>query len=169
MQQAALRPSPQEWDEALRVNLLSMWLHQVLAFEHALNCLSRYGKRLATQQNKRLSECGQAAKSRAGQLWPTRTSAPAIYCHLCELSDLFALTSEPQFQLELTVAPRHFIWRDAWAHRGGRLQEFHPETYEYFRQRNGVEYRDDSAWPLDPAWQEARLSSHQIVQLLTPP
>ena len=25
---------PPEWEEALRVNRLSMWLHQVLAFEH---------------------------------------------------------------------------------------------------------------------------------------
>jgi len=165
--QAALRPSPQEWHEALRVNLLSMWLHQVLAFEHALNCLRHHGKDAARQQNKQLSECGQAAKTRARQLWPKRTSARGVYRSLCELGEVFGLASDPQFCHELAVAPRHFIWRDAWAHRGGRLQDFHQETYHYFRECNAVEDRDGSAWPLDPAWQEARLSFQQIVRLLT--
>jgi hypothetical protein len=169
--QAAPRrtPLPQEWHEALRVNLFSMWLHQVLAFEHALNSLWRYEKQVARRQGKLLSDFGGARKANARQLWPDRSSAIKIYHKLAELGEFLTVGSHPQFCHEVTVAPRHFIWRDAWAHIGGRLQERYPETYDYYRQRGAVEQRDGSAWPLDPAWQEARLSFQQLVQLLTRP
>ena len=166
-----LRPahSSPEWQEALKVNLLSMWLHQVLAFEQALATVCRHGRYLARQKGRPLSDFGRLRKAGAASLWPQRSSAITVYCHLSELGELLAVESDPQFEHETTVAPRHFIWRDAWAHRGGRLQEHDAQTYDYFLARDALEERAGSAWPLDPALQEARLSFQQLVRLLASP
>jgi hypothetical protein len=82
------------------------------------------------------------------------------------VGSLLGLDSDAQFRHEITVAPRHYIWRDAWVHRGGRLREYHQQTYEYFEQRGGLTELNGCAWPRDPAWSEARLSFRKLVEPL---
>jgi len=156
-----------EWEEALRVNRLSMWVHQVLAFDDALGLLRAVAKEVAG--GRTLRQFGKQQKASVDSIWPASRAtshARGTYCSLCEVGDVFGVLGDRQYEHELEVAPRHFVWRGAWAHHGGKLREYHEETYGYFKERCALEDRNEASWPLDPAWSEARLSFKELVRIL---
>jgi len=157
---------PPTWDDALRMNRLSMWLHQVLAFEHAVSSLCPFAKRAARSRGKHWKSLGKADGKTEHSSWAQSGSARRLHTSLVRLGEVLDLTGCTQFELELTVAPRHFAWRDAWAHHGGRLGDQYPCVFSYFEQLNGIEELNGEAWPLDKAWSEARLCFSKVIYIL---
>lgn len=154
------------WTHALDASRFSMWLHQVLAFEYAASSLVACARSVARKHRSATSATRDSRKAAARKLWPRSGSAQRVYSELREMGLCWNLTSDAQFQHELCVAPRHYVWRDAWAHRGGRLRDYDEDAYAYFRQKSAIEERDGVAWPLDCAWSEARQSFRTLLDML---
>jgi hypothetical protein len=159
---------PPTWDDALRMNRLSMWLHQVLAFDDAINSFCAYAKGVAASKGIRWLSLGKQRRENAepSRCQRRRGSARGVQDRLMKLSEVLCLDDNRQFHLEVTVAPRHFAWRDAWAHQGGRLRDEYPCVLSYFEQRGAVEELNGATWPLDNAWREARLCFSKVICIL---
>lgn len=151
------------WLNALRASHFSMWLHQVLSFEYATRSFVDYARGLARKGQASVSVNSRQLKAQAKKLWPKSGSAQRIHINLREMGLQWSLASDRQFKLELQVAPRHYVWRDAWAHCGGRLREYDRGAYEYFHQKSFLEDRDGVAWPQAAAWTEARLCFSKLI------
>ena len=145
---------PGLWDDAVRQSRLSMWLHQVLAFREALDLFVGWARRTKT------------ARRRTAGDGPYSRTARTVYHEMTDLRTWLGLDSDSQFQLECEVAPRHFVWRDAWAHHGGRLRAESPEVFFYFEDKQAIEELAGVAYPLDNAWSEARRSFSKSIELL---
>ena len=155
------RPLSPSWDEALRANRLSMWLHQVIAFRDALDLFISWGKRAAREAGQQLPR----VPKKSPPAWVSG-SARTVHADMARLGVWLRLDREEQFEWECQVAPRHYVWRDAWVHHGGRLRHLCAEVFKYFAERSAVEELDSIAYPLDNAWREARLSFSKTVQIL---
>lgn len=155
------QPLSPSWDDALRANRSSMWLHQVIAFADALDLFVCWTRRVAREARQKLPPVPTTPLP----AWASG-SASAVHRDMGRLAGWLRLDRDPQFQWECQVAPRHYVWRDAWAHHGGRLRERCEEVFRYFEERNGVEELEGIAYPLDNAWTEARSSFAKTVETL---
>lgn len=145
---------PGLWDDAVRQSCLSMWLHQVLAFREALDLFVRWA-RSAKRAGSKAAGDGQYSGT-----------ACTVHQEMTDLGAWLGIDSDSQFQLEREVAPRHFVWRDAWAHHGGRLRAESPEVFLYFKDKQAIEELAGVAYPLGNAWSEARCSFSKSIELL---
>ncbi len=149
------------WVEALRLNRLSMWLQQVLAFEDALGLFVHRTKDAFRRARRPRTRPASASPPN----WVSR-SAYRAYSDMVRLGAWLGLGSDQQFELECQVAPRHFVWRDAWAHHGGRLRDCSAEVFSYSEKACALEEVQGIAYPLDNAWREARGSFSRSIDLL---